>query len=54
VKRQEALPSPRGWRLGEVSALFGITLTAETGMIVTTASTGAAFEVSVTSTEADT
>ena len=44
----ESLPSPQGWRLGEVSASFGITLTAEAGVIVSKASAGATFEVSVT------
>lgn len=43
----ESLPSPRGWRLGEVSASFGITLTAEAGVIVSKASAGATFQVSV-------
>jgi hypothetical protein len=46
----ESLPSPQGWRLGEVSASFGITLTAEVGVIVSKASAGATFEVSVTFT----
>ena len=46
----ESLPSPQGWRLGEVSASFGITLTAEAGVIVSKASAGATFEVSVTFT----
>ena len=49
----ESLPSPAGWRLGEVSASFGITLTAEAGVIISKASAGAAFEVSVTFTRAD-
>jgi hypothetical protein len=48
----ESLPSPPGWRLGEVSAKFGITLTAEAGVIVSRASAGATFEVSVTFTRA--
>lgn len=47
AKSIEALPSPKGWRLGEVSASFGITLTAEAGVIVSKASAGATFEVSV-------
>ena len=38
----------QGWRLGEVSASFGITLTAETGVILSKASAGATFEVVVT------
>jgi hypothetical protein len=49
----ESLPSPAGWRLGEVSASFGITLTAEAGAIVSKASAGATFEVSVTFTRED-
>jgi Trypsin-co-occurring domain 1 len=48
----ESLPSPPGWRLGEVSAKFGITLTAEAGVIVSRASAGATFEVSVKFTRA--
>jgi len=48
----ESLPSPQGWQLGEVSASFGITLTAEAGVIVSKASAGATFEVSVTFTRA--
>ena len=47
AKSLESLPSPDGWRLGEVSAKFGITLTAEAGVIVSKASAGATFEVSV-------
>jgi hypothetical protein len=43
----ESLPSPPGWRLSEVSAKFGITLTAEAGVIVSRASAGATFEVPV-------
>src|SRR5947209_1333554 len=43
----ESLPSPEGWKLGEVSASFGITLTAEAGVILSKASAGATFEVSV-------
>lgn len=49
----ESLTSPDGWRLGEVSASFGITLTAEAGVIVSKASAGATFEVSVKFTRAD-
>lgn len=47
AKSLKSLPSPEGWRLGEVSASFGITLTAEAGVIVSKASAGATFEVSV-------
>ena len=42
------LPSAEGWRLGEVSGSFGISLTAEGGVILTKASAGVTFEVSVT------
>jgi Trypsin-co-occurring domain 1 len=52
AKSIEALPSPAGWRLGEVSAKFGITLTVEAGVIVSRASAGATFEVSVKFTRA--
>ena len=48
----ESLPSPEGWRLEEVSALFGITLTAEAGVIMSKASAGATLEVSVKFTRA--
>lgn len=48
----QSLPSPEGWQLGEVSASFGITLTAEAGVIVSRASAAATFEVSVTFTRA--
>jgi hypothetical protein len=41
------LPDARGWRLGEVSASFGVTLTAEAGVILSKASAGATFEVTV-------
>ena len=41
------LPSAEGWELGEVSAKFGVTLTAGTGVILTQASAGATFEVTV-------
>jgi hypothetical protein len=53
AKSLKALTSPEGWRLGEVSASFGITLTAEAGVILSKASAGATFEVSVTFTRAD-
>jgi hypothetical protein len=42
------LPSAQGWQLGEVSASFGVTLTAEAGVLLSKASTGATFEVQVT------
>jgi hypothetical protein len=53
AKSLKTLPSPKGWRLGEVSASFGITLTAEAGVIVSKASAAATFEVSVTFTRAE-
>ena len=47
AKSLQSLTAPEGWRLGEVSASFGITLTAEAGVIVSKASAAATFEVSV-------
>jgi hypothetical protein len=44
----EGLPSAKGWQLSELSASFGIALTAEAGAILTKASAGATFEVQVT------
>jgi hypothetical protein len=41
------LPQPEAWHLGEVSAKFGIALTAEAGVIISRASVGATFEVTV-------
>jgi hypothetical protein len=43
----EGLPGTKGWRLGEVSASFGIPLTAEAGVILSKASAGATFEVTI-------
>jgi hypothetical protein len=43
----EGLPGAKGWRLGEVSAKFGVTLTAQAGVIFSSASAGATFEVTV-------
>jgi Trypsin-co-occurring domain 1 len=43
----EGLPSAKGWQLGEVSAKFGVTLTAQAGVILSSASAGATFEVTV-------
>ena len=43
----EGLPGAKGWQLGEVSAKFGVTLTAEAGVILSKASAGATFEVTV-------
>jgi Trypsin-co-occurring domain 1 len=42
------LPSAEGWRLHEVSAAFGISLTAEGGVILTKATAGTTFEITVT------
>lgn len=53
AKSLKSLASPEGWRLAEVSASFGITLTAEAGVIVSKASAGATFEVSVKFTRAE-
>lgn len=47
AKSLKSLDSPEGWKLDEVSASFGITLTAEAGAIVSKASAGATFEISV-------
>jgi Trypsin-co-occurring domain 1 len=41
------LPGAEGWQLGEVEASFGVTLTAEAGVILSKASAGATFEVKV-------
>ena len=43
----EGLPGAKGWQLGEVSAKFGLTLTVQAGVILSSASTGATFEVTV-------
>jgi len=40
AKSLPSLGAPEGWQLGEVSASFGITLTAEAGVIVSKASAG--------------
>jgi Trypsin-co-occurring domain 1 len=53
AKSLKSLTSPEGWGLDEVSASFAITLTAETGVIVSKASAGASFEVSVKFTRKD-
>jgi hypothetical protein len=42
------LPGAQGWKMKEVSASFGVTLTAEAGAILSKASAGATFEVNVT------
>src|SRR5579864_9016707 len=41
------LPSAKGWRLHEVSGSFGISLTAEGGVILTKATAGSTFEITV-------
>ena len=41
------LPEAKGWQLQEVGATFGVTLTAEAGALITKASAGATFEVTV-------
>jgi hypothetical protein len=46
------LAATEGWRLGEVSATFGVSLTAEAGVIISKAEAGATFEVGVTFTRA--
>lgn len=43
-----ALPAPDQWKATEVSACFGITLTAEAGVILSKASTEATFEITIT------
>lgn len=43
----DGLPGAKGWQLGEVSAKFGVTLTAQAGVILSNASAGATFEVTV-------
>lgn len=53
AKSLESLASPEGWKLGEVSASFGITLTAEAGVIVSTAAAGSTFQISVKFTRAN-
>lgn len=45
-----SLPRPDDWELSEVSAAFGLTLTAEAGALLTRASAGATFDVTVTFT----
>jgi hypothetical protein len=41
------LPGATGWQLGEVSAKFGVTLTAQAGVILSSASAAATFDVTV-------
>ena len=49
----KSLLSPEGWRLKEVSPSFGITLTAKASVIVSKASAGATFDVSIKFTQAN-
>jgi len=42
------LPSAAGWRLHEVSGSFGVSLTAEGGVILMKAAAGTTFEITVT------
>ena len=42
------LPGAQGWSLDNVSASFGVTLTAEAGALLSKASAGATFDVTVT------
>jgi Trypsin-co-occurring domain 1 len=44
----DGLPKTEGWKLGEVSASFGVTLTAEAGVVLSKASAGATFDVTLT------
>lgn len=42
------LPTAQGWQVKEVTGTFGLSLTAEAGVVLSKASTEATFEVSVT------
>lgn len=42
-----ALPSPTDWRADEVSASFGLTLTAGAGVLISKVEAGATFEVTI-------
>jgi hypothetical protein len=44
----QVVPGVQGWRLDNVSASFGVTLTAEAGALLSKASAGATFDVTVT------
>jgi hypothetical protein len=44
----DGLPAQPGWQVNEVSATFGVTLTAEAGVVLSKASMEATFEVTVT------
>ena len=43
----DSLPHPEGWEVGDVSAKFGVTLTAQAGVIISQVSAAATFEVTV-------
>ena len=42
------LEAPSDWEIGTISATFGVTLSAETGVIVSKASLGATLDVTIT------
>ena len=44
----DALPAQPGWQVNEVSATFGVALTAEAGVVLSKAAMEATFEVTVT------
>jgi hypothetical protein len=43
-----SLPRPANWRVGEVSASFGVTLTAGAGVLISKVEAGATFEITLT------
>lgn len=43
----DGMSTPSGWEVNEVSAAFGISLTAEAGVVISKATTGATLEVTV-------
>jgi Trypsin-co-occurring domain 1 len=49
----DSLATRPGWHLTEVSASFGVTLTGEAGILVSHASVGATFDVTVRFTRAE-
>lgn len=49
----DEVPSAKGWRVNEVAGSFGICLTAEGGAILTKATAGTTFEITVTFQRAD-
>ncbi|MGC4807444.1 CU044_2847 family protein [Micromonospora sp. DT233] len=44
----DSLPTQQNWQASEVSATFGITLSAEAGVVLSRASAESSFEVTVT------